>query len=103
MLHTPGTVVRPTDEEGSYASAFDRILRDELASVELAGEPKYVASVLHKVKRGMEDAKVFFVEVNGKPSKGVFYDVKVLPENIVDTQVNFIQTAAKSFDERQQQ
>jgi hypothetical protein len=101
MLHTPGTVVRPTDEEGSYASAFGRILGGELASVELAGEPQYVNSILHKVKRGMEDAKVFFVEVNGEPTTGTFHDVTSLPENIVDTQIGFIQMAAEKFAESQ--
>lgn len=97
MFHTPGTVVRPTDEEGSYASAFERILAGELASVELGGEPQYVNSVLHKVKRGMEDAKVFFVEVNGEPTTGTFHDVTALPENVVDTQIDFIQMAAEKF------
>jgi hypothetical protein len=99
MFHTPGTVVRPTDEEGSYTSAFERILGGELASVELAGEPQYVGSVFHKVKRGMEDAKVFFVEVNGEPTTGTFHDVSALPDNVVDTQIDFIQMAAKKFKE----
>jgi len=103
MLHTPGTVVRPTDEEGSYASAFGRILGGELASVELAGEPQYVDSVLHKVKRGMEDAKVFFVEVKGEPTTGEFHDVAALPDNVVDTQIDFIYRAAQKFTEGHQQ
>lgn len=99
MLHTPGTVVRPTDEEGSYASAFERILGGELASVKLTGEPQYVDSVLHKVKRGMEDAKIFFVEVRGEPTTGAFYNVQALPENVVDTQIDFIHMAAQKFAE----
>lgn len=99
MLHTPGTVVRPTDEEGSYTSAFERILGDELASVELASEPRYVDSILHRQARGMEDAKVFFVVVAGEPTRGSFYDVANLPDNTVDTQVDFIQMAAKKFAE----
>jgi hypothetical protein len=99
MLHTPGTVVRPTDEEGSYASAFGRILGDELASVELAGEPQHVDSILHKVKRGMEDAKVFFVEVTGEPIMGTFHDITALPENVVDTQIDMIHRAATKFAE----
>jgi hypothetical protein len=94
MLHTPGTVVRATDE--SYASAINRIFRDELASVEFC-EPVYVQSVLHKTNRGMEDAKVYFVEVISEPREGVFYDVKALPANTVDSQIKFIMEAVKSF------
>ena len=103
LLHTPGTVVRPTDEEGNYNSAFGRIIEGELSSVQLSGEPQYVGSVLHKVARGMEDAKVFYVEVTGEPAQGVFYDVDALPENIVDTQIDFIHSAAKNFVDYQQQ
>lgn len=99
MLHTPGTVVRPTDEEGSYASAFERVLKGELASTELHGEPRYVTSVLHKARRGMEDAKVFVVEVKGEPKVGKLYDITALPGNIVDTQIEFIHEAAKKFKE----
>lgn len=97
MLHTPGTVVRSTDEEGSYKSAFNRILEGELSSIQLASDPQYVCSLLHRVKRGMEDATVFYVEVAGDPEKGTFYDIDDLPENVVDTQIDFIQSAAKSF------
>ncbi len=103
MLHTPGTVVRPTDEEGGYKSAFGRIIEGELSSVQLSGEPQYVGSVLHKVARGMEDAKVFYVEVAGEPTQGVFYDLDELPDNIVYTQVDFIRSAAKSFSKFQHQ
>lgn len=102
MLHIPGTVVRPTDEEGSYITAFSRIIEDELSSVQLSGEPQYVCSVLHKVARGMEDAKVFYIEVTGEPIQGVFYDVDALPDNIIDTQIDYIHSAVKNFVEQRQ-
>ncbi len=98
-LHTPGTVIRATDEDGSYASAFTRILSDELGGVEIAGEPRYVESILHTEKRGQSSAVVFYVEVIGEPQEGTFYDVAQLPETIVDSQIDFIQAAAQKFSE----
>lgn len=97
MLHTPGVVVRPTDEEGSYVSAFRRILDDELALVGLNGTPQYVQSTLHKSRRCMEDAKIFYVEVTGQPMTGTFYDAMNLPETIIDSQIDFIQAAVHRF------
>jgi hypothetical protein len=97
MLHTPGTVVRSSDTEGDYSSAFKRILEDELASVELDGQPQFVTSLLHKVKRGMEDANVYYVVVKGSPTAGEFYDVDTLPENVVDTQIDMIHLAASKL------
>jgi hypothetical protein len=97
MFHTPGTLVRATDEEGSYKSAFARILGDELAAVALAGEPEYVYSTLHKLARGMENANIFFVEVSGEPTVGVFYDMDSLPDNVIQEQLDFIHKAAEKF------
>jgi hypothetical protein len=100
MLHTPGTVILSTDKEGSYISALQRVIKDELGSVALAGKPQYVESVFHMVNRGMEDAKVFYVEVLGVPPEGTFYDIDKLPSNIVTTQIGFINAAARSFRDR---
>jgi hypothetical protein len=98
MLHIPGTILRATDSEGStYGSAFKRLYDDELANVQLAGEPQLVEFLLHKVRRGVEDAKVFFVEVTGEPTTGSFYDVDNLPDTIVDTQISYIRSSAEQF------
>lgn len=99
IVHTPGTVIRSTDQEGSYQSAFERIFNDELASVETS-EPQYLGSVFHQIKRGREDAKIFFVEVRGEPATGKFYDVDALPDNTMDSQIDFIRMAAKKFAEQ---
>lgn len=96
-LHTPGTIVRATDQEGVYADAFQRLLHGELKDVAVAGPPEYVTSVLHKSKRGMEDATVFFVEVTDQPTVGTFYNVDELPDTLIDTQVGFIRAAALTF------
>ena len=97
ILHTPGTVIRPTDELGSYAQAFRRILQDELHGVALAGEPQYVYNILHHNKRGTESAQVFIAEVTGEPEAGAFYPADHLPSNIMLSQLDFIPTAVKAF------
>jgi hypothetical protein len=97
ILHTPGTVIRPTDKLGSYKDAFHRILQDELHGVELAGEPEYVYNLLHHNKRGTESAQVFMAEVVGEPKAGVFYSADRLPNNIMLSQLDFIPTAVAAF------
>lgn len=96
MLHTPGTVLRPSDAEEGNAGAFGRILKDELDGVEV-GEPVLVESIFHKVKRGVEQAQVYYVEVYGEPTNGQFYGADSLPMNVVDTQFDFIRNAVASF------
>lgn len=100
ILHTPGTVIRPTDELGSYNEAFRRILHDELHDLELAGEPEYVYNLLHHNKRGTESAQVFIVEVVGEPEVGAFYPADRLPNNIMLSQLDFIPTAVAAFKQR---
>ena len=97
ILHTPGTVIRPTDELGSYAQAFRRILHEELHDVELVGEPHYVYNILHHNKRGTESAQVFIAEVAGEPEAGKFYPADHLPSNIMLSQLDFIPTALAAF------
>lgn len=98
-LHTAGTVVRANDEEGSFISAFDRILNKELAGVAIKSEPTFVKTVFHQVARGRELALIFYVELatNEITQLGKLYDIEKLPAEIVDTQIQFIQDAAKQF------
>ncbi len=99
MLHTAGTVVRANDEDGTFKSAFDRILNKELQGILIKGEPTFVKSVFHQVARGRELALIFYVELatNEVSHLGKLYDIEKLPAEIVDTQVQFIQDAAKQF------
>jgi len=96
MLHTPGTVLRPSDAGEGNTGAFGRILNDELNGVKV-GEPVLVDSIFHKVKRGVEQAQVYYGEVYGEPTKGQFYDADSLPANVVDTQLDFIRNAVALF------
>ena len=96
ILHTPGTVVRPTDNEGDMYLAFERILKDELKGTKTS-EPHYVGSNLHKSKRGMEQAQIYWVEVIGAPETGEFYAAHNLPTNIMESQVAFIKQAVQNY------
>jgi len=96
-LHTPGTVVRPTDTEGDIYLAFERILKDELKGTKTS-EPHYVGSSLHKSKRGMEQAQIYWVEVQAESRVGGFYPLNELPANIMESQVAFINQAASNYE-----
>ena len=95
-VHVPGTVVRPTDSLGEIYKAFDRIRRDELQNTNIS-EPYFVGSILHKSKRGMEQAQVFWVEVLEDPRVGKFYPVEQLPDNLIESQRGFINEAIRSY------
>ncbi len=97
LWHTPGTVLRATDQEGSYRDAFERLLNDELAGVIAQSEPQFVETLFHQVKRGRECAQVFYMEVSGEPIEGKYFAAEKLPENTVDTQWNFIKHAVRLF------
>lgn len=96
MYHTPGTVIRASDTEGSYDDAFNRILEGELKGT-ITKSPVFVTSILHKVKRGMESSLIFWVEVTCEPLTGEFYDSNHLPESLIDTQIKFINIAIEDF------
>lgn len=97
-LHTPGTVIRATDSvvEGEKWSAFERILREEMNDT-LVGDPHYVGSIMHKSKRGTEQAQVYWLEVLGEAMAGKFYPIDNLPKQFMDSQRNFVAQAAKSY------
>ncbi|MGI9027314.1 MAG: NUDIX domain-containing protein, partial [Candidatus Saccharimonadales bacterium] len=92
QLHTPGTVLRPTDREHNYSDAFKRILNDELG-ITTPQEPTFVTTVFHRVNRGTELALVFYLEIPGETASGDFYDSDKLPSGVVETQLEFIKAS----------
>lgn len=98
--HTPGTVVRATDNAKNIYEAFERILKDELAGTKTENM-HFVGSILHKSKRGTEQAQVFWVEVMEEPKAGVFYPVTALPKKMMESQKAFIAQAVESFQKTQ--
>ena len=100
MMHTPGTVVRASDTEGTFVDAFARILVDELCDLEIVHDPKLVGYEFHQVKRGREVALIFFVEYLERSNCGAETAVDELPENMVDTQLKFIEKAVNLFEKK---
>jgi hypothetical protein len=98
-LHTPGTVIRATDlhreGEGNW-HAFQRIIDDELRGTEV-GPPQYVGSMFHASKRGAEQAQLYWVEVRGESKVGKFYPAGNLPEQLIESQKDFIEQAADNY------
>ena len=96
MVHTPGTLLRATDRENSFEDAFDRI-REETGGISFVGHPVFVQAYVRKSRRGMENSRVFYVEVAGSAVKGAFCAVDALPNNLVPGQRAFIRAAAVQF------
>ncbi len=96
-LHVPGTVIRPTDTQGKIYAAFERILSEELAGTKTSS-PHHVSNLLHKSKRGTEQAQVFWVEVLEEPKIGKFYTLNEFPDNVMHSQLDFIKQAAHNFE-----
>jgi len=97
MMHTPGTVVRASDTEGTFVDAFARILEDELRGLEVAQNPQLVSYEFHQVQRGRELALVFFVEYVGQPKYGTEVSINELSDEVIDTQLEFIGKAVDIF------
>ncbi len=86
--HMPGTVLRSTDEEGSFTSGFKRIFGGELAGkVVPLGEPKVLGTNFWDVERGRELATKHFVEVEVDADAelpGKFFALDNIPENTIE-------------------
>lgn len=98
-LHTPGTVIRPTDTESTKHLAFLRITEEELKETK-ASEPHFVGSILHTSKRGAEHAQIYWVQIIGEPKVGKFYPASDLPVELINSQRKFISLAVKSYEQR---
>lgn len=97
-LHTPGTVIRATDigVGKNIWRPFERILEDELEGTPV-GHPHYVGSIMHKSRRGTEQAQIYWVELIGKPHTGELYSINDLPLNFMESQKNFVSKAVESY------
>jgi len=95
--HLPGSMLRPTDIEGSYSSAFARVLHGELNGVALGGEPIFVRAAFTQTKRGRELTQLYYVSVVGEPTHGAFFPLDNLPRPIIEHETVYIEEAAKAF------
>ena len=93
MLHTPGTVLRSTDDddlEQPLSRAFEEIHRDYKKY-----EVKKSGVIFHAVKRGKELAIIFSTIIQVVQEQDIWMPLSQIEKQVVDTQVNFITEAAK--------
>jgi hypothetical protein len=95
-LHVPGTVVRASDASENFGEAFQRILSGEL-KITTTESPVFVKNVIHHSGRGMEVSQVYWIEIADPPGTDQFYNVKELPADLVDSQLDFIPAAIEHF------
>lgn len=97
MVHTPGVVIRPTDARSGLDGVLKRLIGAELPGTKFRGEPIFVEIILREVKRGTECANVYYVEVDSHYGDGAWHNVSSLPDNVIDTQIEMIRNASKTF------
>lgn len=82
-LHTPGTILRPTDR--TYQDAFNRLYTEELMNLETE-PPIFLGAELSHNHRGRCVLLEHLIVVTGEPTVGRFYDVDQLPDLFIEEQ-----------------
>lgn len=94
MLHTPGTVLRPTDN--SFQDAIDRLLNDELVGLRVS-KPHLVGTYFNQNARGSGIGVEYWLEVANNAGIGSFHNVKSLPDNFIPEQKQLLSRALESY------
>lgn len=94
MLHTPGTILRPTDQ--TYQDAFNRLYREELMDLE-TDAPIFLGAELSHNHRGRCVLLEHLVVVAGEPTEGRFYDTKQLPDLFIEEQRPSLERAVAAY------
>jgi ADP-ribose pyrophosphatase YjhB (NUDIX family) len=92
-LHTPGTILRPTDD--NLSEGFNRIFNDELG-VDVQTINFVGVSFGHGI-RGPGVGLEYWTELNTDPKIGKFYNIDNLPENYIMKQKGLLDSAVDSF------
>lgn len=96
--HSPGSIVRPLDQAGSYVSAFERILGGEL-NLSSWSEPVFVGTWFWHAKRGSAVSLVHWLDVtNVTMPVGMFFPITALPENTIVDMDKIIFLAARAYE-----
>lgn len=97
--HLPGTMLRPTDNETDYSSAFARLLKGELGmgDTTLSASLQYVRTAFTQTKRGREVTRIYYVQLPDEPVRGELFPVDDLPKPIIEHEVNYIREVAALF------
>jgi len=94
MLHTPGTVVRPSDV--TLEDGFKRLFQDEL-DVQQSNTPIYVGTDLIHHKRGSTVTLEYLLQVDHTLGDGKFYDVENIPDHFIPEQRLMVKRAVERF------
>lgn len=95
LLHTPGTILRSTDN--SFEDAFKRLCEEEIG---VTGNHKIIFTQ-NSIDKGQRGSAVLFEHIlimDEPPLNGKFYDVQNLPENVIPEMKDLIYRAAKQFE-----
>lgn len=95
MLHTPGTVLRPTDSD-DYSNALDRVFM-EIDRNSFNYSISQIYTIFRSVNRGKELAVVFATEITDTKETDIWIPLEDIDSKIVDTQVEFVKKAAEVF------
>lgn len=94
MLHTPGTILRPTDND--MEDVFKRLYKEELMGL-LMDVPISMGFHLSTNSRGRCLLLEYLLRVKGEPNKGVFYRINNLPRNFIPEQLASLNRAVIAF------
>jgi len=94
MLHTPGTIIRPSDT--SLDSAFQRLFKQELL-LDTPLTPSFVGVDIIRYNRGTTTALQYTLDYNEEPNVGKFYDVTNLPDTLITEQIPMINRALEHY------
>ena len=94
MLHTPGTVVRPSD--ATLEDSFKRLFKDELGNQQTY-VPLFIGTDLIHHKRGGTVTLEHLLRVDQALGEGKFYDVDNIPDHFISQQRPMVQRAVERF------
>lgn len=94
MWHTPGTILRPTDQ--TYRDAFRRLLDEELLGTQV-DEPVFIGAELSRNLRGRCVLLEHLLVVRGEPCAGEFFAVEDLPSGFIEDQRASLERAVLFF------
>lgn len=91
--HTPGTVLRPTDN--SISEAFERLMNDELPGMHT--EPIYIGNYLVNHARGKALCIEHLLVMRDETGVGQYFNVDMLPAGFIQQQKPALSRAVKLF------
>lgn len=95
MMHTPGTILRPTDE--TIEGAMARLVSEELQGTTILEAPRFLRYRMYNHTRG-KGLGLEHIVVVGESTDGEFYSVHDLPEALIAEQIPTINYIAGVYE-----